>query len=84
MSLAAVSYSKRLSAVEAGRHGAAKRWGPGRRTVRLDDLTPDERRLVLALVDGARAAEGSSQAGATSPSAPEAAVSTQINQGAAT
>jgi len=33
----------------AGRASAAKRWGP-RRTVRLDSLTPDQRRLVLAMI----------------------------------
>ena len=41
--------------VEAGKRGAEKRWGPpGTRTVRLGDLTPAQRRLVLALVDAAR------------------------------
>ena len=33
--------------VEAGRKGAAKRWGPPRR-ISIGDLTPDQRRLVLA------------------------------------
>lgn len=38
----------------AGRKGARKRWGdPG--VVRLDELTPPQRRLVLALVDAAKA-----------------------------
>lgn len=38
---------------EAGRKGARRRWGPAR-LVRLDDLGPIERRLVLALIDAAR------------------------------
>ena len=40
--------------VEAGRRGAERRWGL-RRVVRLDDLTSEQRRLVLALVDAAKA-----------------------------
>jgi hypothetical protein len=38
----------------AGKIGAAKRWGAEPRIVRLDALTPPQRRLVLALVDAAR------------------------------
>jgi len=41
--------------VEAGRKAAAARWGEPR-VVRLDDLTPSQRRLVLALIDTAREA----------------------------
>ncbi len=40
--------------VEAGRRGARRRWGDEPRVVRLDALTPAQRRLVLALVDAAR------------------------------
>lgn len=40
---------------ERGRRGALKRWGPQRR-VNLKDLTPDQRRVVLALVEAQRAA----------------------------
>jgi hypothetical protein len=40
--------------VVAGRRGAEKRWGPPR-VVRLDDLRPNERRLLLALLDAVRA-----------------------------
>jgi hypothetical protein len=36
--------------VEAGRRGAATRWGPPRRA-RLDDLSPAQRGLVLALIE---------------------------------
>jgi hypothetical protein len=43
--------------VAAGEKGARSRWGPPR-VVRLDDLTPEQRRLVLALVDAARSSEG--------------------------
>lgn len=39
--------------VEAGKKAAATRWGEPR-VVRLDDLTPAQRRLVLALIDTAR------------------------------
>jgi hypothetical protein len=41
--------------VEAGRRGAARRWGPPR-VVRLDSLNADERRLVLAMVEAAKGA----------------------------
>ena len=40
--------------VKAGTVGAAKRWGPPRHA-RLDDLTPEQRALVLALIEAARA-----------------------------
>ena len=41
--------------VKAGLVGAAVRWaGHDSKTVRLDDLTTDQRRLVLALVAAAR------------------------------
>jgi hypothetical protein len=39
--------------VRAGRASAAKRWGSAPRVVRLDALTPDQRRLVLALINAA-------------------------------
>jgi hypothetical protein len=35
--------------VEAGRRGARTRWGPPR-IARLDDLPPEQRDLILALV----------------------------------
>ena len=35
-----------------------------RRVVRLEDLTPDERRLVLALIDAAKAARERDEAAA--------------------
>jgi hypothetical protein len=53
--------SKNPVFVEAGRRGAVKRWGIEPRVVRLDDLTAAQRRLVLALVDAARA-EGAKKA----------------------
>jgi len=40
--------------VKAGHIGALKRWGPEPRTIRLDELSPPQRRLVQALVDAAR------------------------------
>lgn len=39
--------------VESGRRGALKRWGPPH-VVRLDELTADQRRLVLALIAAVR------------------------------
>lgn len=45
--------AKREVFVEAGRRGAEKRWGPPR-VVRLDDLSPIARRIVLAAVAAAR------------------------------
>lgn len=41
--------------VEAGKRAAAKRWGTPR-IVRIDDLTPAQRQLVLALVEAQREA----------------------------
>jgi hypothetical protein len=43
------------ASIEAGRRGAERRWGPEPRIVRLDELTAPQRRLVLALVDAAKA-----------------------------
>ena len=43
--------------VRAGQLGAERRWGPpGTRTVRIGDLTVEQRRLVLALIDAAKKA----------------------------
>lgn len=42
--------------VDAGKRGARNRWGPPR-VVRLDGLSPEQRRLILAFVDMARATE---------------------------
>ena len=52
----APSVSPNLSAkrAEAGRSGARRRWGPPR-IVRLDDLSAEQARLVLALVAAAKA-----------------------------
>ncbi len=52
----AVLVSKNPIKVRAGRIGAEARWGPpGTRVVKIGDLTIEQRRLVLALVDAARA-----------------------------
>lgn len=49
----AVSDSKDPKKQRAGRVGARRRWGdPG--VVQLDQLTPPQRRLVLALVQAAK------------------------------
>ncbi len=42
------------ASVESGRRGAQRRWGETPRVVRLDELSPPQRRLVLALVDAAK------------------------------
>lgn len=39
--------------VDSGRRGARKRWGTPR-IARLDELTPEQRRLVLALIEAAK------------------------------
>jgi len=46
--------------VRAGRLGAVKRWGEIPRVVRIDKLTDQQRRVVLALIDlaDAKTAEG--------------------------
>lgn len=41
--------------VAAGKKAAHARWGEAR-VVRLDELTPAQRRLVLALIDAAKEA----------------------------
>lgn len=40
---------------EWGREGARRRWGDTPRLIRLDSLTADQRRLVLAFVEMAKA-----------------------------
>lgn len=40
--------------VEAGKRGARTRWGEQPRVVRLDSLSNEQRRLVVALVEAAR------------------------------
>lgn len=52
---------KNPAKVAAGRAGALKRWGPPR-VVRLDELTPDQRRLVLAMIEAARAGKAAGDA----------------------
>ena len=46
--------AKSPARVAAGQANARTRWGPPR-VIRLDDLTPDQRRVVLALVDAMNA-----------------------------
>jgi hypothetical protein len=48
--------TSRLTHAERGRLGAQRRWGETPRVVRLDELSPEGRRLVLALVDAAKKA----------------------------
>lgn len=55
-----VSDSKNPKKVRAGRIAARARWGEPR-VVRLDSLTPEQRRLVLALIDAAKEAPASGQ-----------------------
>jgi hypothetical protein len=51
--------AKSPARVAAGQANARVRWGPPR-VIRLDDLTPEQRRVVLALIDAMTAlkAEG--------------------------
>jgi hypothetical protein len=42
--------------VRAGKASARKRWGETPRIVRLDALTDEQRRLVVALIDAAKKA----------------------------
>lgn len=53
--------------VRAGRAGSLKRWGPPR-TIRLDDLAPEQRAFIVELVEVARR-----NAPAAKPTTPEAA-----------
>lgn len=55
----AVVVEKNPTFVEAGRKGALRRWGEPK-VVRLDDLTEDQRRLVRALIEAARAGRAAS------------------------
>lgn len=57
MPAASTDVIKDPAKVAAGRAGARKRWG-GQRILRLDQLTPEQRRLVLALIDAAKEAAG--------------------------
>lgn len=53
MTVQADGRPKDPSRVARGVKGMRSRWGP-QRILRLDDLTSEQRRLVLALVDAAR------------------------------
>jgi hypothetical protein len=54
----AVSVIKDPAKVRAGTIGAARRWADhDRRVVRLDALRPEARRLIISLIEAARAAE---------------------------
>lgn len=50
------------AASDRARRAARARWGEPR-VIRLDTLTPEQRRLVLALVDAAHATEKAAPAG---------------------
>lgn len=52
----AVTDSKDPAKVRAGQASARKRWGDTPRIVRIHDLTPPQRRLVLALIEAQRGA----------------------------
>jgi hypothetical protein len=49
------SHVKDPRLVAAGKAGMLARWGPAR-VVRLDELRPEYRRLILAMVEAAKAA----------------------------
>jgi hypothetical protein len=48
-----VTLTKNPVFVESGRRGARQRWGEPR-VLRLDELTAEQRHLVLALVEAAK------------------------------
>ena len=56
---------------EHGRRGARRRWAghPPARVVRLDALSPEQRSLVLALIDAAKVAEREKAAAARTAAA---------------
>lgn len=57
-----VSATKDPTKVRAGTIGAHKRWGEQPRVVRLDELTPQQRALVVALIAAVREAPDTPQA----------------------
>lgn len=81
MSVASPPAAKNLGKVRGGQIGARRRWGEPR-IVRLDDLTPPQRRLVLALVDAARK-EASSSVSETSPELAQEARRVRVERPAA-
>jgi hypothetical protein len=52
--------AKRAEAAQSGLRGARTRWGPPR-VIRLDTLEPPYRRLILAMVEAAKAAPPAGQ-----------------------
>jgi len=58
----AMTEPKNPRRVAAGRKAATVRWGD-QRVVRLDDLTPAQRRLVLALIEAAKEANHKEEPG---------------------
>jgi len=61
----AVLASKDPTKARAGRMGAEARWGPvGTRVVKIGDLSVEQRRLVLALVNAAKEAPAPAKASA--------------------
>jgi len=66
----AVSRIKDPAKVRAGELGATSRWGPpGTRTVKIGDLTVEQRQLVLALVAAAKSIAPNEKAPAVTNSA---------------
>jgi hypothetical protein len=61
MSNGSLAVEKNPAKVAAGRAGAASRWGPPR-VVRIDQLTPEQRRLVVALIEAAKAGKAGDDA----------------------
>lgn len=58
-----ISVDRNAAKVRAGRAGAKARWGEGPvKVLRISDLTPAQRALVVALVEAARAAKASDDA----------------------
>lgn len=49
--------------VAAGLVGAHRRWGEQPRVVRLDELTPPQRAIIIALVDAHKSANAAREGG---------------------
>lgn len=65
--------------VESGKKAAAARWGEPR-VARLDDLTPPQRRLVLALIDAQRDENRTHETAALAPELERRKVTVEVNR----
>jgi hypothetical protein len=59
------SPTKNPRRVEAGRISARRRWGAQPRSVRLDELTMEQRAVIVALVEAAKKAQAATKGGSS-------------------